>query len=211
MVAAMHSHVMTAPNSAPSRQVRALFTAHTITVYQAYPSEIAERALAAGTFTSPFKLDRMTWIKPSFLWMMYRSGWASKPGQQRVLAVQITREGFEWALAHSTLSNYEPGTYASEQEWANSKAMCPVRIQWDPERSLLLEPLPWRCIQIGLSGEAVRLYVARWITALTDITVTVHEIRDLVAAGAHNAASAMLSAEQPYEIPGTLRQRIGAT
>jgi hypothetical protein len=38
----------------------------------------------------------MTWIKPSFLWMMYRCGWATKPGQERVLAIQITREGFEW-------------------------------------------------------------------------------------------------------------------
>jgi len=28
------------------------------------------------------------------------------------------------------------------------------------ERSLLLEPLPWRSIQIGLSGEAAARYVA---------------------------------------------------
>ncbi|WP_422570328.1 DUF4291 family protein, partial [Erwinia billingiae] len=29
----------------------------------------------------------MTWIKPSFLWMMYRSGWGMKdPGQKRILA-----------------------------------------------------------------------------------------------------------------------------
>jgi len=40
----------------------------------------------------------MTWIKPSFLWMMYRSGWATKPGQEHILATQITRDGFEWAL-----------------------------------------------------------------------------------------------------------------
>ncbi len=43
----------------------------------------------------------MTWIKPSFLWMMYRCGWAAKPGQERVLAVRITHEGFAWALTHS--------------------------------------------------------------------------------------------------------------
>ena len=40
----------------------------------------------------------MTWIKPSFLWMMYRCGWGLKEGQETVLAVEITREGFEWAL-----------------------------------------------------------------------------------------------------------------
>jgi hypothetical protein len=58
----------------PERQVRAQFTDRTLTVYQAYPSEIADAAVRAGTFVPPFKRERMTWIKPSFLWMMYRSG-----------------------------------------------------------------------------------------------------------------------------------------
>jgi hypothetical protein len=49
----------------PERQVRALFDDDTITVYQAYRPEIADAALAAGTFVSPFKRDRMTWIKPA--------------------------------------------------------------------------------------------------------------------------------------------------
>ena len=60
------------------REVRAVYDAETIRVYQAYSDEIADAALAAGTFVAPFKRDRMTWIKPSFLWMMYRSGWARK-------------------------------------------------------------------------------------------------------------------------------------
>jgi hypothetical protein len=128
----------------PERQVRALFDARTVTVYQAYAPDIADRALAAGTFVPPFKLGRMTWIKPSLLWMMYRCGWATKPGQERVLAIQITREGFEWALGRSALSHYQPGTYTSHEQWAERKRVSPVRIQWDPERSLLLQPLPWR-------------------------------------------------------------------
>src|SRR4051812_5401301 len=78
----------------PTRQVRAVWTAETITVYQAYPVEIAGPAVAAGRFVPPFKPDRMTWIKPSFLWMMYRCGWATKAGQERVLAVELTRTGF---------------------------------------------------------------------------------------------------------------------
>jgi hypothetical protein len=70
-------------------------------VYQAYSPEIADAAVRAGTFVPPFSLDRMTWIKPSFGWMMHRCGWATKPGQERVLAIQISRAGFEWALAHT--------------------------------------------------------------------------------------------------------------
>ena len=71
------------------REVRAVYTDTTITVYQAYSAEVASPALSAGRFVPPFKRERMTWIKPSFLWMMYRCGWATKPGQERVLAREI--------------------------------------------------------------------------------------------------------------------------
>jgi hypothetical protein len=67
------------------RQVRASFTDRSITVYQAYSPQIADAAVGAQTFVAPFKRERMTWIKPSFLWMMYRSGWATTPGQERIL------------------------------------------------------------------------------------------------------------------------------
>jgi len=66
-----------------TRLIRAAYTTETITVYQAYGPLIAEAAVRAGTFVPPFSRDRMTWIKPSFGWMMHRSGWASKPGQER--------------------------------------------------------------------------------------------------------------------------------
>src|SRR5262245_45178146 len=88
-----------------SRQIRAQYTIDSLVVYQAFSQDIAEAAIQAQTFISPFSLSRMTWIKPSFLWMMYRSGWGSAQGQERVLAVEITRDGFEWALSHSCLSH----------------------------------------------------------------------------------------------------------
>src|SRR5579859_23739 len=97
---------------ATQHQIRAQYDERTITVYQAFSEEIGAAALEAGTFVPPFKRDRMTWIKPSFLWMMYRSGWAAKPGQERVLAIEITRSGFDWALAHSALSRFDPDIHA---------------------------------------------------------------------------------------------------
>lgn len=195
----------------PDRQVRACYDEHTITLYQAYSAEIAERALAAGTFVAPFKLDRMTWIKPSFLWMMYRSGWAAKPGQERVLAIAITRTGFEWALAHSCLSHHDRGTYASRAAWAKQRRDCPVRVQWDPERSLWLGPLEHRTIQIGLSGEAAHRYVSQWIVQLRDVTSLAGEVGALVARGDLAMAQAMLPMERPYQLPAPLRQQIGTT
>jgi hypothetical protein len=195
----------------PARQVRAVFDVRTITVYQAYSPAIAEPAIAAGRFVPPFKPDRMTWIKPSFLWMMYRSGWATKPGQERVLAIQITRDGFEWALMHAALSHYEPGTYASQEEWAQRKTGSPVRIQWDPERSLLLQPLPWRSIQIGLSGEAVSRYLDQWIIGITDLTPLAERIHRHVSSGDLEAAQAELPGERVYPVAAPIRGLIAAT
>lgn len=182
----------------PHRRIRATYDETTIRVYQAYSDEIAEAALAKGTFASPpFKMERMTWIKPSFLWMMYRAGWGWKDaGQARILAIDISREGFEWALAHSCPSH--PEDSMSSEEWQRMKASSPVRIQWDPERDLLLQPLEHRAIQIGLSKEAVELYVREWVCRITDITPLAHQIHALVDQGALEAARALLPSERPF-------------
>ncbi|MGX4689240.1 DUF4291 family protein [Streptomyces sp. JNUCC 63] len=78
----------------------------------------------------------MTWIKPSFLWMMYRCGWATKSDQERVLAIGITREGFEWALANACLSHFDRTRFATEAARREALRTSPVRVQWDPERGL---------------------------------------------------------------------------
>jgi hypothetical protein len=182
-------------SNTPTRQIRAVFDTDTIRVYQAYSDAIADSALAKGTFVSPpFKMERMTWIKPSFLWMMYRAGWGLKDaGQKRILAIDITREGFEWALAHGCLSHADLDM--SKEEWEAKKNASPVRIQWDPERDLCLQPLPYRAIQIGLSKEAVKLYVNQWIQRITDVTPLAHEIHALVEANQFDEAKARLPVE----------------
>jgi len=187
-----------------------VFNDESLVVYQAYSPQIAKPALAAGTFVAPFKRERMTWIKPSFLWMMYRCGWATKPGQEHVLAVTITRAGLEWALAHACLSDYEPSLYKSHDAWTERKLASPVRVQWDPERSLALERLDHRSIQIGLGGEAVERYVDEWITGMEDVTPLAHEIHSFVAAGHHDAARRLLPVERPLVLPRAVGVTIGA-
>ncbi|MFF5212787.1 DUF4291 domain-containing protein [Streptosporangium sp. NPDC000396] len=193
--------------SAPYRQIRAAYTEESITVYQAYDPAIAGPAVAAQRFVAPFKRERMTWIKPSFLWMMYRCGWATKPGQTRVLAIDITRDGFEWALAHSCLSHHGPD--ADPATWADRLRRSPVRIQWDPERDPHLNALPYRSIQIGLSGEAVSHYLEEWTVAITDITDKVHRIHTALRDRENPAG--LLPIERPYPVPEVLAQVIGAT
>lgn len=125
----------------------------------------------------------MTWIKPSFLWMMYRCGWGTKAGQETVLAVEITRDGFEWALRHACLSSYVRGVHPDQAAWQRQLKRAPARVQWDPERDLHLRPLPYRSLQLGLSGEAAQRYADEWTVAIRDVTPLAHEIHVLVREG----------------------------
>jgi hypothetical protein len=188
----------------PARQVRAVYTHETITVYQAYPPEIAEPAVRAGRFVPPFKRERMTWIKPSFLWMMYRCGWGAKPGQERVLAVEITRSGFEWALARACLSSFEQGGAEPHADWSRRLRRSPVRVQWDPERSIQLGALPHRSLQVGLGGEAAERYADDWTVAIRDVTELAHRIRA-------TRDPALLPAERPYPLAPILATAIRAS
>jgi len=195
-------------SSIPQCQIRAVYDAKTIRVYQAYSDSIANSALAKGTFASPpFKMERMTWIKPSFLWMMYRAGWGLKDaGQKRILAIDISRDGFEWALAHGCLSHPHEGM--TREEWEEKKKASPVRVQWDPERDLLLRPLKHRAIQIGLSGEAVNLYVNQWICKITDVTDMANIVREFVNLNKLDKAQTMLPKELPYPLSAAVESRL---
>jgi hypothetical protein len=188
-----------------------VYSAETITVYQAYSPEIAEPALAAGRLGPPFRRDRMTWIKPSFLWIMYRCGFGQKPGQERVLAIEITRGGFEWALARACLSHFDPSRYPDAATWSRLLKTSPVRVQWDPERSLLLAPLPHRSLQVGLSGEAVRRYVDEWTASIVDVTDSARTIRTRLRDGDEAGAAALLPAERPYPLPPAIASHINVS
>src|SRR4051812_17940848 len=100
------------------REIRADYDRDTIVVYQAYPAAIADAALEAGRFVPPFSFRRMTWVKPSFLWLMHRSNWGRKAGQERVLAVRVRRACWEEALSLGVLTSFTPCVFASPAEWA---------------------------------------------------------------------------------------------
>ncbi len=189
----------------PQHTLRACFDDTTVRVYQAFRPEIARPALEAGRFVPPFKRDRMTWIKPSFNWMMYRCGYAQKPGQEYVLGVDITREGLEWALAHAALSTFTPSVHPSQDAWRHALQASPVRVQWDPERDWRLQPLPHvRSIQIGLSGEAVARYVDSWIVRIEDVTPLARDAAHAAATHAPMPPHLPCAHERPYPLPDHL-------
>lgn len=182
----------------PPRQIRATHTDTTVTVYQAYAPRLGDPAARDGRFPLAWKRERMTWIKPSFLWMMYRCGWATKADQETVLAIEITRSGFDEALAGACLSHYEPRTHADRDTWQRSLRETSARVQWDPERDLHLNPLPYRSLQLGLSGPSSRAYADEWTVSIRDVTPLAREIHSLLRSGEQDAARALLPTETPY-------------
>ncbi len=178
------------------RKIRALYDDETITVYQAFNDEIANAALDAGRFVAPFSMDRMTWIKPSFLWMMERSAYGLKPDQQRTLAIRLTLSGWLEALSNASMSI----SGASEE---------PVRVQWEPERDFKGNKLSTRSIQVGLGKEIVPKYVDEWIVDITDISEFVDVIREMREQHKFTAAQKLLPAERPWNPPADVAKRIG--
>lgn len=161
-------------------QIRAVYDDKTIRIYQAYNDKIADEAIKNGTFGKSFNRERMTWIKPSFLWMMYRSGWAKKENQERILAIDIKREAFDFIVEYAVPSMFDASGYVSIDDWKKQVKDSSVRIQWDPERDQYGSPLEYRSIQLGIRGDIVDKYVDEWIVKMTDITEYVTELKLLL-------------------------------
>ena len=141
------------------RHILASYDDETIVVYQAYRPAIATWAIEHQRFGGAhFSYQRMSWIKPNFLWMMYRSGWASKKGQESVLAVRIRRSIFDGFLAAAVPSSFHAHRYESREAWKAAAQASTVRLQWDPDHGPRGGKLARRAIQLGLRGPALRAY-----------------------------------------------------
>lgn len=193
----------------PYCQIRADFDRETIVVYQAYRKEIAEPAVKAGRFVEPFSWNRMTWIKPSFLWMMARSNWGQKSGQEHILAIRIKRTGWERALSCGVLTSYKSRVHAGRDQWREAFDDAIVHIQWDPERTIHGKKLEHRSIQVGLSREIIREFTDEWIAEIVDFNPRVKKIRSLYLSENQRRAKEQLPPERVYPVPADLQKHLG--
>ncbi len=178
------------------KYINAVYNDETIRVYQAFNEKIATEAVKLGTFGKSFKRERMTWIKPSFLWIMYRSGWAEKENQEHILAIDIKRDGFEEILSHAVMSSYNADMGISHEEWKKQIINSEVRCQFDPDRDIYGNPKSIRAIQLGLRGKMVEKYINEWIVSITDITENVEYLKLLRDSG--NLTPDKLPQEKEY-------------
>lgn len=159
------------------RQILAAFDDERVVVYQAYRPEIGQFAAAHQYFGGAFSLSRMSWVKPNFLWMMYRSGWGTKEGQEITLAVSLRRAAFDEILAAAVHSSFARDVYGDRDAWKRAVAGSDVRLQWDPDHGPGGGKLERRAIQLGLRGETLRRYSREWLLGIQDVSPLVAEQR----------------------------------
>jgi len=200
----------------PYRQIRALYDKNTITVYQAYSKTIAEAAVREQKLdASPdFSYERMTWIKPSWCWMMYRSGYALKDANQScILALKISNENFRKILEQAVVCEVEKGVKLSREERRKE-----VRVQWDPERGPGLGELGYRSLQVGIGRGLSRRFVSEWVEGIEDVTGMAEKLRRVVEEGKGKGEKwdteelvrkGCMPGERVYEVDEVLRGILG--
>ena len=181
----------------------AQFDAESVVVYQAYKPAIGNYAVTHGRFGGPWSFDRMSWIKPNFLWMMYRCGWATKDQQEVVLAVWLARTLFDEILAAAVPSSYWDHLYPERAAWQQAVKESDVRLQWDPDHGPGGEPLERRAIQLGMRGQLLARF-ARPLR-IEDITPLVREQHAVY----QRRGDLITPEEHPYPVAADTAVRLG--
>ena len=176
------------------RHILAQFDDEYIVVYQAFRPSIGHFAAQNNYFGGPdYQLTRMSWIKTNFLWMMYRCGWGTKPGQEVILAIWLKRTAFDELLARCIHSSYLPQIYSSQENWKQAVGNSSVRLQWDPDHNPAGGKEERRAIQLGMRWETLKQFAeGGWIAQIEDIS-------EFVASQRENAHRPYLKLLTPYE------------
>ncbi len=152
-----------------------------IVVYQAFRKTISDFAVKNQFFGGEdYSFSRMSWIKPNFLWMMYRCGWLTKENQQKVLAIWIDKEYFENILNEAVFTSYNDKYYNSQEEWKEQLKTKDVRLQWDPDHNPYGDKLERRAIQLGLQGKTLQSFAKDKIKMIEDISDFIEQQREFV-------------------------------
>lgn len=166
------------------RHILAHHDDETIVVYQAYRPSIGRWAIENGKLGGPdFSFSRMSWIKPNFLWMMYRCGWGTKDDQQVVLGLRIRRAFFDSLLRVAVASSFGASGYATDGEWQAALRGSTVRLQWDPDHDPAGRPVERRAIQLGLRGSALAELAGAGLVEVIDMSPLVAIQREHVRSG----------------------------
>ncbi|HXC07022.1 MAG TPA: DUF4291 family protein [Bacteroidia bacterium] len=142
-----------------------------ILVYQAFSPQISAYALEHQHFGGPdYDFSRMSWITPGFLWTTNRSAWASKEGQEHILAITLPLIHFYTLLQEGIVSAYDETLYPTREEWKERQAESEVYLQWDPDHDPFGNEEQRRCLQVGIRRGMLHTFCTQWIRKIEDVT-----------------------------------------
>lgn len=168
---------------ASGRHILAHHDDATIVVYQAYRPSIARWALSNGALGGPeLSFSRMSWIKPNFLWMMFRSGWGTKENQESILGLRVQRSFFD-ELVRVAVGSSEGDDDGDGEAWRAALRTSEVRRQWDPDHDPFGHRVERRAIQLGLRGTMFARLAGPALVEVIDMTPIVTAGRACVEAG----------------------------
>lgn len=162
------------------RHILAQYDDESVIVYQAYNPTIGLYAAEHGRFGGEFSFSRMSWVKPNFLWMMYRSGWGAKENQEITLALRLRRAFFDALLAQAVPSAWDRDLFATSADWSRAVGRSSVRLQWDPDHHPSGAKLDRRAIQLGLRGPVLEAFGTTELLEVIDLSAFVAEQREAV-------------------------------
>ncbi len=191
------------------KRIFAYFDDEGVYVYQAFKPNIVKNAVEIGTFGKGFGLDRITWIKPSFGWILHRSSYATKHRMEAIAKIKLSHKAWLEILSQSVSSQFDSSRYKNETNWKADFEKSDVIHQWDPDRSLNGMKLDRRAIQIGLRNEAIKKYVYEWIIGVEDVTDLAKEISNIIKSS--KDVSNLLPDISEYPISDDLKNIVGYT
>lgn len=190
------------------KQIIGQLDGENIIVYQAFNANIAEYAVKNQKFGGEYySFSRMSWIKPGFLWMMYRAGWASKEHQQKILAITLPISHFKTILNNATISSYTDELFRNHDEWKNELEKTEVRLQWDPDHDPFGNKQERKAIQLGMKGNILIQFCTEWITKIEDVTEFV--LNEYEKVKSNNINELNIPCEDAIIIEELINKRIG--
>ncbi len=130
-------------------------------------------------FSDCFNVNRMTWVKTSLLWTLWRSEWGHKKGQERILQVNVFDDFisslFDRAIQTKDISKSDPTCETD------------VLLQYDPDRRIIgrwwitgrmdFHAEGGRTAHFGLRKQALTEFLEYInLGSMTDITHIVHRL-----------------------------------
>lgn len=182
------------------RHILAQFDNDTIIVYQAYCPAIASFAIENKAFGGGgFSFAMTSWIKPGFLWMMYRSAWAQRFKQEVVLALRIRQTFFDSLLSQAVLTSWDTNQFAVKNDWSRAFQRSSVKLQWDPDHLPSGKRVGGRrAIQLGLRREALESFARHELLEVIDMSEFIAQQRLQLATG--NKSTLMTPQERVYRL-----------